>query len=70
MAISENSAIQHHARTALHVIETPDHIFLCPTPRDAIIIPRRDFVSDIDMRLCAHVARELCDADAETAADA
>jgi hypothetical protein len=41
------------------VIETPTHVFLCPSPREAIIVPRRAFDTEADMYVFAQRAEEL-----------
>jgi hypothetical protein len=61
LAITENGTTHHHAWADLTVIETPTHLFLCPSPRQAIILPLRSFDSPEAMHLYAHNARELAE---------
>jgi hypothetical protein len=59
VVVTENGAPHKHAWTDLTVIETATHVFLCPAPRAAIILPLRAFDGPEAMHLYAHTAREL-----------
>jgi hypothetical protein len=59
LTVDQDGTHQRYAWLTLHVIATDTHVFLCATPRDAIIIPRRAFESDAAMALFAHLATEL-----------
>ena len=58
-AITENGRTRSYAWEAVRVIETPNHVFLCPSPREAIIVPRRAFDTEADMYVFAQWAEEL-----------
>ncbi len=59
VTVSEGSVTRRHGWADLTVIETATHLFLCPTPREPIILPLRAFDGREEMYLYAHTAREL-----------
>ncbi|CAA2143603.1 YcxB family protein [Hyphomicrobium sp. ghe19] len=46
-------------KSIARVIDTPAHVFLCVTPRNAVIVPLRAFQSVADMRAFADLSEAL-----------
>jgi hypothetical protein len=57
--VTEGGSTRKLSWADLTVIETAAHVFLGPSPREAIILPLRAFDSPEAMHLYAHTAREL-----------
>lgn len=55
-AVTEDGETRGYRWDEVVVVEGERHVFLCPAPRRAIIVPRRAFASDTDMRAFAWLA--------------